>query len=274
MIAAGNAVALPAAFRAADRLPSLTVGTSCSRWPGRAAGTARAYHAVRHGGPATLTPGQPARIERRSCHLGRRSGDERPRRLLGSRSWRRSSSLLRLGAGGPGFVQGQGGDFGLELLSMSRAGRGGRVQRGVGRSALVCGEPIDSGRLMVRSPHRTRVLCSRVSWPAQVMHCGRSSAGSRHGATRTTRPQDRFGCYATTPTAAPSTTQAAARRCDETISPEETLVEPGPGFGDGGGRTDAISATLQSPHRLLQPVHTGRASAHPISPPPSNEGAS
>jgi DNA-binding HxlR family transcriptional regulator len=62
-------------------------------------------------------------------------------------------------------------------------------------------------------------------------------------------------------------------RCNEIVSPKETLVEQGPGFGDGGGRTDAISATLQSPHRLLEPVHTGRDSPHPISPPPSSEGA-
>ena len=61
--------------------------------------------------------------------------------------------------------------------------------------------------------------------------------------------------------------------CNQTVSPHETIVEQGPGFGDGGGRTDAISATLDSPHRLLEPVHAGHDSSPDISSPPRSEAA-
>src|SRR5262249_50823883 len=55
MIAATNADDLtPAAFRATDPLPSLTVGTSYSQWPAARLVPARAYNAVRHGGPTTF----------------------------------------------------------------------------------------------------------------------------------------------------------------------------------------------------------------------------
>lgn len=50
----------PTAFRATDDIPSLTVGTSYSQWPAARLLSARAYDAVRHGGPTTFTTlGQP-----------------------------------------------------------------------------------------------------------------------------------------------------------------------------------------------------------------------
>jgi hypothetical protein len=46
----------PTPFRANDALPSLTVGTSYSQWPAARLLSARAYDAVRRGGPTTFTP--------------------------------------------------------------------------------------------------------------------------------------------------------------------------------------------------------------------------
>jgi len=48
-------------------------------------------------------------------------------------------------------------------------------------------------------------------------------------------------------------------RCGTIPPPGETIVEAGPGFGDGGGRTDPVSQTLHFPHRLLEPIHADRS---------------
>jgi hypothetical protein len=56
MIAPVNGTGItPTASRASDALPSLTVGTSYSQWPAARLLSARAYDAVRRGGPTTFT---------------------------------------------------------------------------------------------------------------------------------------------------------------------------------------------------------------------------
>jgi hypothetical protein len=47
--------------------------------------------------------------------------------------------------------------------------------------------------------------------------------------------------------------------CEQVVPLSDTLVETGPGFGEGGERTDAVSQAMRSPHRLLDPIHTGRS---------------
>jgi hypothetical protein len=47
--------------------------------------------------------------------------------------------------------------------------------------------------------------------------------------------------------------------CEEVVPIGDTLVETGPGYGEGGGRADAVSEAMRSPHHLLDPIHPGRS---------------